>query len=237
MPIKKKVVVDDFDQQQRRYFEEISKTTPLTKEEEFELWKDYKENNNIEARNKLVEANLKFVATIANSYRGRGLSYSDLIAEGNVGLIRAMDKFEATRGYKIISYAVWWIRQSIMEAISKRNSVGGEELPQEYEEQGSDDAETIYFNKKEIPSAFVEETDEKFDNKQTVSELLTILDDRENEIITRYFGLLEEPAKLEDIGNELHLSKERVRQIMEKALKKMRSSIMERQSFVKTIRK
>ena len=237
MPIKKKVVVDDFDQQQRRYFEEISKTTPLTKEEEFELWKDYKENNNIEARNKLVEANLKFVATIANSYRGRGLSYSDLIAEGNVGLIRAMDKFEATRGYKIISYAVWWIRQSIMEAISKRNSVGGEELPQEYEEQGSDDAETIYFNKKEIPSAFVEEADEKFDNKQTVSELLTILDDRENEIITRYFGLLEEPAKLEDIGNELHLSKERVRQIMEKALKKMRSSIMERQSFVKTIRK
>ena len=237
MPIKKKVVVDDFDQQQKRYFEEISKTKPLSKEEEFELWRDYKENNNVESRNKLVEANLKFVATIANSYRGRGLSYSDLIAEGNIGLIKAMDKFEATRGYKVISYSVWWIRQSIMEAIARRNSVGGEELPQEYEEQGSDDAETIYFSKKEMPSAFVEEEDVKFDNKQTVSELLKVLDEREADIITRYFGLLEEPAKLEDIGDEMGLSKERVRQIMEKGLKKMRSALMERQSFASTIRK
>ena len=229
MPIKKKVVVDDFDQQQKRYFEEISKTKPLTKEEEFELWKDYKENNNIESRNKLVEANLKFVATIANSYRGRGLSYSDLIAEGNIGLIKAMDKFEATRGYKIISYAVWWIRQSILEAISRRNSVGGEELPQEYEEQTSDETECQYFNKKELPQMFVEDEQEKNDNKQAVTELLLILDDREAEIITRYFGLFEQPVKLEEIGNDIGLSKERVRQIMEKGLKKMRSAVMERQ--------
>lgn len=232
MPIKKKVVVDDFDQQQKRYFEEISKTKPLTKEEEFELWKDYKENNNIESRNKLVEANLKFVATIANSYRGRGLSYSDLIAEGNIGLIKAMDKFEATRGYKIISYAVWWIRQSIIDAINRRNSVGGEELPQEYEEQTSDETECQYFNKNELPQAFIEDEQEKNDNKQAVAELLLVLNDREAEIITRYFGLLEEPVKLEEIGNDIGLSKERVRQIMEKGLKKMRSAVMERQSFV-----
>ena len=236
MPIKKRVVVDDFDQQQKRYFEEISKTKPLTKEEEFELWKDYKENNNIESRNKLVEANLKFVATIANSYRGRGLSYSDLIAEGNIGLIKAMDKFEATRGYKVISYSVWWIRQSIIEAIYKRTAVGVEELPQDYEEQSSDENECQYFNKKELPQIYVEDEQEKMDNKQTVLELLSILDDREAEIITRYYGLLEEPVKLEEIGDDMNLSKERVRQIMEKGLKKMRSAIMERQSFVSAVR-
>lgn len=237
MSIKKKVVIDDFDEQQKRYFDEIAKSKPLTREEEFELCKDYRENGNIESRNKLVEANLKFVATIANSYRGRGLSYSDLIAEGNVGLIRAMDKFEPTRGYKVISYSVWWIRQAILEAIDKRNSVGGEELPQEYEEQVSDEAESVYFNKKELPTQFVEEEDEKFDNKQTIFELMSILDDRENEIISRYFGLSEQPTKLEEIGNDLGLSKERVRQIMEKGLKKMRSCFMERQSLVSLNRK
>lgn len=231
MSIKKKVIIDDFDEQQKRYFDEISKTKPLTREEEFVLWKDYRENGNIESRNKLVEANLKFVATIANSYRGRGLSYSDLIAEGNVGLIRAMDKFEATRGYKVISYSVWWIRQAILEAIARRNSVGGEELPQEYEEQVSDENESVYFNKKEMPSQFLEEEDEKVDKKQTVLELMGVLDDRECEIITRYYGLLEQPVKLEEIGQDLGLSKERVRQIMEKGLKKMRSAFMEKQNY------
>ncbi len=232
MPIKKKVVVDDYDPQQKRYFDEISKTKPLTREEEFLLWKDYKENNNIESRNKLVEANLKFVATIANSYRGRGLSYSDLIAEGNVGLIRAMDKFEATRGYKVISYSVWWIRQAILEAIAKRNSIDGDELPKDYEEQASDEGESVYFSKKENPSSFVEDEDDKTDKKQAVAELLNVLDDREADIITRYYGLLDDPINLEDIGLEMGLSKERVRQIMEKGLKKMRSAYMEKQSFV-----
>ena len=233
MPIKKSVVVDDYDSQQKRYFDEISKTKPLTKEEEFLLWKDYKENKNIEARNKLVEANLKFVATIANSYRGRGLSYSDLIAEGNIGLIRAVDKFEATRGYKMISYSVWWIRQAILEAIEKRNNINGDELPKDYEDQVPDEDESTYFSKEETPSRFVDDEDDKTDKKQAIAELLNVLDDREAEIITRYYGLLEDPINLEDIGNELNLSKERVRQIMEKGLKKMRSAYMERQSFVR----
>lgn len=233
MPIKKRVVVDDYDSQQKRYFDEISKTKPLTKEEEFLLWKDYKENKNIEARNKLVEANLKFVATIANSYRGRGLSYSDLIAEGNIGLIRAVDKFEATRGYKMISYSVWWIRQAILEAIEKRNNINGDELPKDYEDQVPDEDESTYFSKEETPSRFVDDEDDKTDKKQAIAELLNVLDDREAEIITRYYGLLEDPINLEDIGNELNLSKERVRQIMEKGLKKMRSAYMERQSFVR----
>ena len=233
MPIKKRVVVDDYDSQQKRYFDEISKTKPLTKEEEFLLWKDYKENKNIEARNKLVEANLKFVATIANSYRGRGLSYSDLIAEGNIGLIRAVDKFEATRGYKMISYSVWWIRQAILEAIEKRNNINGDELPKDYEDQVPDEDESTYFSKQETPSRFVDDEDDKTDKKQAIAELLNVLDDREAEIITRYYGLLEDPINLEDIGNELNLSKERVRQIMEKGLKKMRSAYMERQSFVR----
>jgi len=233
MPIKKRIVVDDYDSQQKRYFDEISKTKPLTKEEEFLLWKDYKENKNIEARNKLVEANLKFVATIANSYRGRGLSYSDLIAEGNIGLIRAVDKFEATRGYKMISYSVWWIRQAILEAIEKRNNINGDELPKDYEDQVPDEDESMYFSKEETPSRFVDDEDDKTDKKQAIAELLNVLDDREAEIITRYYGLLEDPINLEDIGNELSLSKERVRQIMEKGLKKMRSAYMEQQSFAR----
>lgn len=233
MPIKKRIVVDDYDSQQKRYFDEISKTKPLTKEEEFLLWKDYKENKNIEARNKLVEANLKFVATIANSYRGRGLSYSDLIAEGNIGLIRAVDKFEATRGYKMISYSVWWIRQAILEAIEKRNNINGDELPKDYEDQVPDEDENTCFSKQETPSRFVDDEDDKTDKKQAIAELLNVLDDREAEIITRYYGLLEDPINLEDIGNELSLSKERVRQIMEKGLKKMRSAYMEQQSFAR----
>ena len=111
------------------YFNEITKSQPLEKEEEYELWKKYKEEGNIDARNKLVSSNLKFVANIARHYQGMGLSYGELIAEGNYGLIKAIDRFDGDKGFKLISYSVWWIRQAIVEAIKKRNVMDAEDLP------------------------------------------------------------------------------------------------------------
>src|SRR5574344_2550105 len=127
--VRKNKTSNEFDRSAGAYFKEISKCKPLSREEEFSLWERYKKNNDIEARNKLITSNLKFVASVAKKYQGRGLSYSDLIAEGNLGLIKAMDKFDGNKNIKVISYSVWWIRQTILEALDKRNSMGAEDLP------------------------------------------------------------------------------------------------------------
>lgn len=225
MSIKKKRLVDDFDKSAQVYYKELTNFKPLGKSEETKLWKRYKYENDLTARNKLIESNLKFVASIAKCYKGRGLSYSELVAEGNVGLMKAIDKFEAERGNKIISYSVWWIKQSILDAIEKRNQNNVEDYPQDYEEQ-LDDEQT---NQKAIvyPEAFLEETNDTADTKKTVLSLFNCLDEREKTIIAKYYGLFGyEEQTLEDIGKELGLTKERIRQITEKSLKKMRANAL-----------
>ena len=229
MPKKKKLVYE-YDKSITTYFEEISKYSSLSKDEELSLWRKYKNENDMRARDLLVSSNLKFVANVAKGYQGLGIPYSDLIAEGNVGLLKAMEKFDGERGYKVISYSVWWINQSILEALKKRNSIESEELPQDYEKQPEDD--DIY-----APNAmgnsndkFIEESSDIFKDKEindAVKFLVNHLSEREKTIVTQYYGLNgKKPKTLDEIGKGIGLTKERVRQINDKALKKLRHQAM-----------
>ena len=224
--LKKQKVGTERDKSVTKYFNELVKCQPLTKEEEFDLWHRYKYENDIEARNKLVSANLKFVANVAKQYQGRGLSYGDLIAEGNLGLIKALDKFDGNKGYKIISYSVWWIRQTIMEALAKRNSSADEDLPCDYEKQTpiEDDTESdINYENEELLDYDFERVTET-ERTEAINFLMDYLNQRERNIITKYYGLDgNKPKTLEEIGVEYGLTKERIRQIKNLSFKKMRS--------------
>lgn len=225
---KKKKVVNDFELSSQIYFKEIGKYKPLSFEEEQKLWKKYKTENDLSARDLIIKSNLKFVASVAKSYQGRGLSFSDLIAEGNCGLLRAMDKFDYSKGYKTISYSVWWIKQAILEAIKERNGIEGDELPTDIDKQ-YDIEEDNHLSEKEkeknIDFLTINELD--YDELKNVSTLLVdSLDTREKKIINEYFGLNGTPLTLEEIGKDMNLTKERVRQIKEKALKKLRSEVL-----------
>ena len=224
-------------------------------------------NGDQKAIDKLVESNLKFVVSIAKEYQGKGLSLSDLINEGNYGLIKAATKFDHTRGFRFISYAVWWVKQSIIQSLNynartvilpaniinkisylnkeiskfenenEREPVFGEILDKDQEimsinpfprcaslndvinEEGDELIELI-------PS---EEDEENIINPRVVEEInnvLSILDDREKVIIECYFGINTgcEPMTLEAIGERYSLTKERIRQIKHKALRKLRNN-------------
>lgn len=216
------------------YFKDISKCSPLSREEEYELWDRYKNKNDMAAKNKLISSNLKFVAYEARKFQGMGLSYSDLIAEGNLGLIKGIERFDGSRGNKIISYSVWWIRQTIIEALKKRNGLEAEDLPIDYKEQDLyNSREENDYESAEISTAG-EFVVEEFDNlskekemSESVSLILDSLTDRERFIVTEYYGIGKKKSKtLEDIGKSLNLTKERIRQILEVATKKMRNACM-----------
>ncbi len=256
----------------RQYFDEISHEEPLTSEDEISIACKVKEGDQ-EALDKLLKANLRFVVSIAKKYQGHGLSLSDLINEGNIGLIKAARRFDETRGFKFISYAVWWIRQTILQSISEYsrlvrlplNVVGSinkitkatTDFQRQYErepnakeidfimEAENIDKDTIYrlndgtvsidaplpqdnrstlkdiLPTKEDLLPNKEMHDESF--KTEIKTVLLTLDPREEMIIRYYFGIEKErPATLEEIGNILNLTRERVRQIKEKALRKLR---------------
>ncbi len=258
-----------------KYLQEIGKVDLLTPEEEVTLAKEIKAGSQ-EALEKLTKANLRFVVSVAKQYQNQGLSLSDLINEGNLGLIKAAQRFDETRGFKFISYAVWWIRQSILQALAEQsrivrlplNKVGSlnkinrafSELEQEYEREPSSDelAELL-----EIPSEEVETTlgvaarhvsmDAPFvdgeDNslldilentktpgtdtkleyaeslRKEIERSLNTLTERQCDVIKLYFGIgVEHPMSLEDIGEKFGLTRERVRQIKDKAINKLRSA-------------
>lgn len=213
---------NDFERSSIQYFKDIANSNPLTRYEEQTLWKQYKENNDIAARNKLVEANLKYVIKIAERYLGRGLSFEDLVAEGNIGLIKGIEHFDGNFGTKALSYAVWWIKQNILDALERRNGLVCEDLPLTIESDEDDD----YVDLSMLGLEFVEKKnikEELSDNMETIDQLLIDLDKREKKIIKDYFGIGEKkPKSLDEIGCEMGLTKERVRQIKEKALLKMR---------------
>lgn len=230
--IKKKKIANDFERSTQTYFSEISNFSPLSRDEEFSLWKKYKENNDLSARDKIIKSNLKFVASEAKNFQGLGLSYSDLIAEGNAGLMKAMDKFDYEKGFKTISYSVHWIRQTILEALEKRNLIDGDDLPEDFEKPLESDDENVYINndnatnEEYIDNGLVSEFKLK-EEKKAINLLFACLTEREKSIMTKYFGLGgAKEMTLEDIGKQYGLTKERVRQIKEKCLKKLRSEAL-----------
>ena len=255
-----------------RYLQEIGEVSLLTPDEEIELARRIKRSDQI-ALEKLTKANLRFVVSVAKQYQNQGLSLGDLINEGNLGLIKAAKRFDETRGFKFISYAVWWIRQSILQALAEQsrvvrlplNRVGAlnkigkafSNLEQEFEREPSANeiaeelemtpyevSDTLKISGKHLSldAPFNQGDDNRLldviqDEHQPppddllldeslrieVKRALTTLSSREAEVIKLYFGLdREHPLTLEEIGERFSLTRERVRQIKEKAIRRLR---------------
>ncbi len=255
-----------------KYLQEIGKVDLLTPDEEVELAQRIREGDQM-ALEKLTKANLRFVVSVAKQYQNQGLSLGDLINEGNLGLIKAGQRFDETRGFKFISYAVWWIRQSILQALAEQsrivrlplNRVGSlnkisktfSELEQRFEREPSPDelADVLEVTTSEVvdtmkisgrhvsmDAPFVQGEENSLldvlenDTEQTpdselmndslrreVQRALSTLTQREADVISLYFGLNgEHSMTLEEIGEKFNLTRERVRQIKEKAIRRLR---------------
>ncbi|WP_018126823.1 sigma-70 family RNA polymerase sigma factor [Balneola vulgaris] len=255
-----------------RYLHEIGKEKLITPDDEVRLAKEIQKGSQ-RALEDLTKANLRFVVSVAKQYQNQGLSLGDLINEGNLGLIKAAKRFDETRGFKFISYAVWWIRQSILQALAEQsrivrlplnrvgalNKIGKElsKLEQEYERvpsahelaeslemtvgevadtlkisgrhlsmdapfaQGEDNRLLDVLENEEIPNPDFELMGESL--KVEIERALSKLTKREAEVIRLYFGIgREHSLTLEEIGERFDLTRERVRQIKEKALRKLR---------------
>lgn len=229
MTVKKKKIPNEFERSTQNYFKEIGDLNPLSRDEEMSLWEQYKKHNDLSARDKIIKSNLKFVASVARPFQGLGLSYSDLIAEGNIGLMKAMEKFDYERGYKTISYSVWWIRQTILEALNERNLIKGDELPKDFEKPVENDEDSDYINQggssnPEYVDSITESELKNHEISRTLTVLMDSLTPREKTVLSDYFGLDgNDEMTLEEIGKKLGITKERVRQIKEKALKRLRT--------------
>jgi len=258
-----------------KYLQEIGKVELISPEEEVKLAIRIKQGDQ-KALDKLTKANLRFVVSVAKQYQNQGLSLPDLINEGNLGLIKAAQRFDETRGFKFISYAVWWIRQSILQALAEQsrivrlplNKVGltnriqkaYSQLEQEFEREPSAEelAEILELDIEEVsstlgiaarhvsmdtplsegedntlidvlenPNAERAETniEHKESLKQEIDRSLRTLTERQKEVICFFFGIgVDHPMSLEDIGERFNLTRERVRQIKDKAITKLRSN-------------
>lgn len=258
-----------------KYLQEIGKVELISPEEEVKLAGLIKQGNQA-ALDKLTKANLRFVVSVAKQYQNQGLSLPDLINEGNLGLIKAAQRFDETRGFKFISYAVWWIRQSILQALAEQsrivrlplNKVGltnkiqkaFSQLEQEFEREPSPEelAELLELETDEVSATLgiaarhvsmdtplsegedntlidvlENHNAERADNniaykeslKQEIERSMKMLTERQKEVICYFFGLgVDHPMSLEDIGDKFNLTRERVRQIKDKAITKLRTN-------------
>ncbi len=258
-----------------KYLQEIGKVELITPEEEVKLATLIKQGDQ-RALDRLTKANLRFVVSVAKQYQNQGLSLPDLINEGNLGLIKAAQRFDETRGFKFISYAVWWIRQSILQALAEQsrivrlplNKVGLTNriqkafslLEQEFEREPSAEelAEVLQMDLEEVSATLgisarhvsmdtplaegedntlldvlenpnADRTDGELDHKESlkteIDRSLKTLTERQKEVICYFFGIgVDHPMSLEDIGERFNLTRERVRQIKDKAITKLRAT-------------
>jgi RNA polymerase primary sigma factor len=257
-----------------KYLQEIGKEDLLTPEEEVELARRIRAGDQT-ALEKLTRANLRFVVSVAKQYQNNSLSLNDLINEGNLGLVKAAQKFDETRGFKFISYAVWWIRQSIIQALAEHsrlvrlplNKVGSltkinkafSDLEQKFQREPTAEelAELLEIPVEEVEATLgisarhvsmdapftegesnalidvldnpnAEKTDIALEYRESLQmetdRILATLTDREKEVIKLFFGIgVEHPMTLEDIGESLGITRERIRQIKDKAITKLRT--------------
>ena len=224
---------NDFTHTVRVYYDDLKNTKPLTRVKEKRLLRLSKRGDT-KARNELLEANLKFVFDVAKRYSGRGVPMGDLISEGNLGLIKAIEKFDESNDVKFISYAVWWIRHSMLDAIQKRKLTESVELESGVSNDNvfaakladDEDDEVDGYN----PSPFEDENDTRERiNKQNalINKMFSNLNQREMKVINHYFGIDgNKKMNLIEIGEELGITSERVRQIKGSAIKKMRSNAL-----------
>lgn len=223
--------INDYDKTLSDYFNTIKDYKPFTLKEEISLWEDYKKNNNVSSRNKLFNANCKFVVNVAKSFRGRGVSMYDLISEGNIGLLNAIDRYDPSYNVKIFSYGVWWIKQAMQEAIEKRNFIPSDELPVD---KGDNDFCNEYDDNdcnEIVPEIFInEENDEQSrteEQRKVIKDALKKVPKRDALMLLDYHGVLTgKPKTLEELGLKYNLTKERVRQINKKTIKKMRTEML-----------
>ena len=233
LPINMNQYANDFTETVRVYYDDLKKYKPLTKAKEKRLLKKCKKGN-LKAKNEILEANLRFVFDIAKHYTGRGVPISELISDGNMGLLRAIEKFDESKDVKFISYAVWWIRQAMLESIKKRNSINFVEIEPNTDNDASmdkklieDDEDDASFN-----NDFSNENDEKSrevteNQRNIITSLIGTLSDRERDIVENYYGINDKKElTLTDIGKKYNLSSERVRQIKLNAIRKLRSKIL-----------
>lgn len=254
-----------------KYLQEIGHEELLSVDEEVELAQKIKKGDR-QALERLTRANLRFVVSVAKQYQNQGLSLPDLINEGNVGLIKAAEKFDETRGFKFISYAVWWIRQSILQAIAEQsrivrlplNQVGSvnkinrelNKFEQEHERRPSvnEIADRIDLPEEKVEEAmkannrhvsmdapFADGEDNSLldvlaDNnmpmadkalvqeslRKEIDRAIDLLNDREQKVVRAFFGIGSQEMTLEEIGDKYNLTRERVRQIKEKAIRRLR---------------
>jgi RNA polymerase primary sigma factor len=258
-----------------KYLQEIGKVDLISHEEEVQLITRIKKGDKA-AHDRLVKANLRFVVSVAKQYQGQGLPLSDLINEGNIGLIKSVDRFDVTRGFKFISFAVWWIRQSILQAITLNarmirlplnkvflnNQIRNagvileqrlgrnpsvEEIAEELNMDPADVTDSFAVNNRhvslDVPISEQEDSTllDTLENKEAtktdgqlhhteslkteISRSMSMLTERQKETICYYFGIgVERPMSLEDIGRKFDLTTERVRQIKDKAITKLRTA-------------
>lgn len=229
------VSVNDYTTSVKTYYKELKNCKPISFEEEQKLIKKAKKNN-LKAKNTILTSNLKFVFDVAKKYKGCGVDLNDLISEGNMGLTKAIDKFDESRNVKFITYAVWWIRQSIQEYIKKRQISESYEVRDELNELiqdgglSEDDEDDEHLIRIDVLASNENEDSKKeidINQQNIVGNLLVKLNERERQIVECYFGLNNnDEMTLEEIGEILKISKERVRQIKLSALRKLRSEIL-----------
>lgn len=215
-----KVKPNDYEEEIDYYFYSLRNYKKLSREEERELAIKIQEGDN-NALNKLVEHNLRFVVKVAKGYRDRGVSFADLISEGNLGLIHAAKKFDPNKDIKFVSYAVWWIRCYINDFITE-HTINNKEI--------STDSYTNYqYHEDFINEKFEENLNNLNDRNSTIADLIICLKDRERDIIQMSFGLNgEKEMTLDEISKVTDLSMERVRQIKDAAIMKLKCEVLSR---------
>jgi RNA polymerase primary sigma factor len=249
----------------QQYIKDIKKIPVITHKRQDEIFKDLIDPNITKSEktkylNELVLGNLRFVISVAKMYQNQGMDIMDLISEGNIGLMKAAERFDPTSGLKFISYAVWWVRQSIMASLNENSRTiripsnliqeaqkqkKSDEVAVEDSYHISEDDRTMGLNLPYCIGLFSEINEDgdtlidlipnqnadnpemylntKEEIKKKVQMMLSVLDDREKTIITKYYGLTGMESNLDDLGDEFGCTKERIRQLRDKAIKKLRN--------------